>query len=371
MDLLRNYENADTISIDTLSLEELVQEERAKEILELNRLSEKVCYLHTSLVYYRNANSKMGQTCYQVWKTLLQRVGGSPNTWNILGHTLGISLVDLEYIKNSVKEDPVDMILKVFMQDDNATLDKIINAFVKLERFDILKALEEPLNNMSECFTREDSGYQSESGKGKREVITFPKILQVHLPPALSKKYVENYKPKEPSLRPSINWEKSKPQKECPVLFLTYTEDGLETALNIQGYVSNWVDSPQVKVLTLNGKREEVVQHPEKFIRENFEKADFVVPIITTGYLEIIKSHAPQVPSSNDNLDYKYVNFIYNLIVNHYIHATGCLNEKVRSVLPQDANVDVLRSISMYPDLMPWTYETNFDEHFKSFLFIE
>lgn len=25
-------------------------------------------------------------------------------------------------------------------------------------------------------------------------------------------------------------------------------------------------------------------------------------------------------------------------------------------------------NITMYPDLMPWTYETNFDEQFQAFL---
>lgn len=92
------------------------------------------------------------------------------------------------------------------------------------------------------------------------------------------------------------------------------------------------------------------------------------MPILTTGYLNKIKSHSPQVPSTNDNLDSKYVNFLYNLIINHYIYASGCLNEKVRSVLPLNANVDVLRDITMYPDLLPWTYEANFDDHFKEFL---
>lgn len=97
-------------------------------------------------------------------------------------------------------------------------------------------------------------------------------------------------------------------------------------------------------------------------------QADFIVPIITSGYLNSINPLSPHEPSTDDNLDYKYVNFIYNLIINYYIHATGCLNKKVRSVLPYGANVKVLREITMYPDLMPYTYESNFSEHFKVFL---
>ncbi|XP_045498382.1 uncharacterized protein LOC123696319 [Colias croceus] len=370
MDHIKDYENADTISIDTLALEEMVQEERAKEISELNSLHEKVCYLHTSLLYYRNAKSKMGMICYEAWKTMVKKIGGSPNTWRDLGYALGITQDDLNYIANSVKDDPADIILKVYMQNENATLDKIIEAFINMKRYDILKAVENPLCNMAQCFNRDDSGYQSNSNTGKREIITLTKNVPNDLPPALNKKYVKDRpdKPKKPTLRPSTKTDENKEESDSLILFLTYTEDGLDTAINIQNYVNNWDDLPGVTVVTLNGKREEVVQNPEKFIREYFEKAQFIVPIITTGYLNRIKSHTPEAPSTNDNLDFKYVNFIYNLIINYYIHATGCLNEKVRSVLPQNANVDVLRDISMYPDLLPWTYETNFDEHFKAFL---
>lgn len=99
-----------------------------------------------------------------------------------------------------------------------------------------------------------------------------------------------------------------------------------------------------------------------------FLQADFVVPIITSGYLNEIRSCNTDGPNTTDNLDYKYVNFIYTLIVNHYIHATGCLNKKVRTVLPQRVDVDVFKHISMYPDLMPFTHESKFNEQFKAFL---
>lgn len=100
-------------------------------------------------------------------------------------------------------------------------------------------------------------------------------------------------------------------------------------------------------------------------------QADYVVPIITPGYLEAIKKHTPNLPNMMDNLDYKYVHFIYMLIVNHYIHLTGCLNKKVRSVIPQnlgESMFNIMMEITMYPDLMPWTNEELFDETFQAFL---
>ncbi|XP_050350998.1 uncharacterized protein LOC126773836 [Nymphalis io] len=371
MDSLKEYENADTISLDTLALEEILHEEREREILELKTLSKKVCYLHTSLLYYRNVNTKTGTICYEAWQTLVKKVGGSLDTWKELGCALGISQDDLDYISNSVKDDPADIVVKVFMQNDTATLDKILDALVKMKRYDILKAVEEPFCNLAQCFNKEDSGYHSTSKTSSpREIVSFIKNLNIDLPPALNKTFLakhKNQKPKQPSLSPSKNIESIKIENDRPILFLTYTEDGLDTAINIQRYVSEW-DDMDVEILTLNSRREEVYQNPERFIREYFEKADFIVPIITTGYLNKIKSNSPQVPSTNDNLDYKYVNYIYNLITNHYIYVTGCFNDKVRSVLPCNTCVDVLKTVSMYPDLMPWTYETNFDDNFKAFL---
>ncbi|XP_037868324.1 uncharacterized protein LOC101741884 isoform X2 [Bombyx mori] len=360
----------ETASVDTLQLEEFLREQRAAEINRLNYLSKKVDYLHTDLLYYRNIKSKMGAACYEVWKTIVKKVGGSPNCWRDVGHLLGVTQDDLNYIMNSLKDDPVDMVLKVFRQNEKATINKIVDAFIKLQRYDILLAIENPLCTMAEYFNKDDSGYQSD-GKitGKKEIVTL-KNLPNDLPAALNKNIVlQNNDPKRPkeTLQPPVS--KQEPaEKESPILFLTYAQDGLPTALNIQEYVSNWTEIPNVKVITLNNRREETYQNPEKFIREYFEKADYIVPIITTGYINEITSNNKNIPNTTENLDHKYVNFIYNLIVNNYIHATGCLNRKVRSVLPQNANVDLFSRMTMYPDLLPWTYETNFDEQFQEFL---
>lgn len=174
-----------------------------------------------------------------------------------------------------MKDDPADIVLKIFMQNETATLDKIVDAFVKMKRYDILKAVEVPFCNLAQCFTKDDSGYHSNSkDTGTREIISFTKNLQIDLPLALKKNYTmkdKERKPNQPSLRPPEKTEETKIENDCPILLLTYTEDGLDTALNIQQYVDNW-DSPRVTVLTLSNKRDEIYQNPEKYIREYFEK---------------------------------------------------------------------------------------------------
>lgn len=94
-EIMKDYENADTISVDTLALEQMVIQERSNEITQLHALSKKARFLHSDLIYYRNAKTATGKACYNVWKILIKRVGGTPNGWLDLGYTLGISQDDL------------------------------------------------------------------------------------------------------------------------------------------------------------------------------------------------------------------------------------------------------------------------------------
>lgn len=180
----------------------------------------------------------------------------------------------LQYIMHTVREDPVDTVLKVFMQDDKATLDKIIDSLIKLQRYDILTALEEPFDNLCQAFNTQDSGYHSVS-EGKKEVISYTKNIADALPPALCEKFIHKEKdPNKPNqlMRPPAKIEEKEETHDGRTLFLTFVDDGLLTAYNIKTYIESWSDFPDVKVITLTDKKEEVYQNPEKFIREYFEK---------------------------------------------------------------------------------------------------
>lgn len=175
---------------------------------------------------------------------------------------------------HTVREDPVDTVLKVFMQNDKATLDKIVDSLIKLQRYDILTALEEPFENLSQAFNIQDSGYHSDM-EGKREVISYTKNIANALPPALCEKFILREKdPNKPNqlMRPPAKIEEKEMKHDGQTLFLTFVDDGLLTAYNIKTYIESWTDFPGVKVITLTDKREEVYQNPEKFIREYFEK---------------------------------------------------------------------------------------------------
>lgn len=95
-EMAKYHDEAETVSIDTLALEELVTQTRATEISQLNLLSKKVSYLHTDLLYYRKENSKLGSSCYEAWRAIMKKVGGSTNGWRDLGYALGVGQDDLD-----------------------------------------------------------------------------------------------------------------------------------------------------------------------------------------------------------------------------------------------------------------------------------
>lgn len=162
------------------------------------------------------------------------------------------------------------------MQNEKATLDKIVEAFVTLKRYDILKSIEDPFLNLAQCFNKDDSGYQSNGNNGCKEIVSLTKNLPNDLPPALNKNFVikdkDPNKPNQPKPRPQTKSADKENRNENPILFLTFTEDGHGTAQNIQDYVDAWTDMEPVTVITLSDRKEEVYQNPEKFIREYFEK---------------------------------------------------------------------------------------------------
>lgn len=117
-DTTNDYTNAETVSLDTLTLEQIVHEEREKEISELHSLSKKVSFLHSDLLYYRNAKSKIGAACYESWKVMLKKVGGTPNGWRDLGYALGVNQDDLDVSNNSKASYTIGVEANLFATED-------------------------------------------------------------------------------------------------------------------------------------------------------------------------------------------------------------------------------------------------------------
>ena len=59
---------------------------------------------------------------------------------------------------------------------------------------------------------------------------------------------------------------------------------------------------------------------------------DYVIPIITEGYLRSLENH--DIFSSSSYLDTKYTKYISELMFANYIQSS-CINSKVRCLIPE------------------------------------
>jgi hypothetical protein len=60
---------------------------------------------------------------------------------------------------------------------------------------------------------------------------------------------------------------------------------------------------------------------------------DYVVPVITENYLRAIATRDNATESSMLCMDAKYVKYIYSLMSTYYLR-NGCINDKIRCVVP-------------------------------------
>lgn len=88
------------------------------------------------------------------------------------------------------------------------------------------------------------------------------------------------------------------------------------------------------------------------------------MPILTNGYMNIIKEPRQQCPSFIDNVDCVYARFLYTLMSTDYINGSGCLNRKVRAVVPKGSTVP--SDLHLFTMFVTWSHQRDIDKLIKS-----
>lgn len=51
----------------------------------------------------------------------------------------------------------------------------------------------------------------------------------------------------------------------------------------------------------------------------------------------------------------------------HYINGTGCINKKIRSIVPQSTNRKILHELYKYPHMQVWMSETEINKFLETY----
>ena len=84
-------------------------------------------------------------------------------------------------------------------------------------------------------------------------------------------------------------------------------------------------------------------------------QVDYIVPVITENYLNAICGRSSVSESSMLCTDthYQYIKYIYDLMATYYIR-NGCINDKIRCVIPDDLVHLTRRQVMARPLFQVW-----------------
>ncbi|XP_074096253.1 uncharacterized protein LOC141525601 [Cotesia typhae] len=110
---------------------------------------------------------------------------------------------------------------------------------------------------------------------------------------------------------------------------LTFTKDGEDISRNICQIFRK--QNPKIGVLILQEQEKFVYSRVEEFIDDCFKQVNYIIPILTTGYINHINNLTNNHDEENlvSNLDHKYVKYLYSLMRFEYCK-NNCHNDRIR-----------------------------------------
>lgn len=122
-------------------------------------------------------------------------------------------------------------------------------------------------------------------------------------------------------------------------------------------------DGKEIGVIILEEHKSLVHLHEGKFVSNAIEQADFIVPIVTVDYLNLITSSSDMRDYSLwENIDNRYAKYIYKAMAANFM--TSGVNRKIRCIVPQCVIREVQRHKEMRnkPELQSWWSSENLEK---------
>lgn len=134
---------------------------------------------------------------------------------------------------------------------------------------------------------------------------------------------------------------------------LTFAKDAGKSAKEIAMALRKVRNENRIGVVILAEQEGKLNRNPQQFIYDCFLQVDYVIPVLTPDYIKMVTS-ADFKDGTLQNVDNLYVNYIYTLMNTYYLRS-GCMNLKVRSIIPDDFVHNVYkRSIMGHPLFQVW-----------------
>ncbi|XP_011633373.1 uncharacterized protein LOC105424702 [Pogonomyrmex barbatus] len=327
-------------------------------ILNIQKESSRV---HAAYLFEHIGKATLQRLCLLLSSTATGKIYDG---WQEFAAYMGLTMEQIRCIDYDFKglQDPTYYVLLTYVQCPDATMDKILSALQKMQRLDVINQIKDYVHDLisvaSQCATCHDGSEIIKPGHIPRAPLV--------LSPILTGECRSGMKESESiSTSQGDNQRKKIEQTYGCIVMLTFTDDGLATAEYITKIFRS--KQPRIGVLILQEQEKHVYSQAEEFIDDCFNQVDYVIPILTRGYVKRINNPVKMYEETNNNLDTKYLKYIYSLLRYEYMR-NQCCNNRVRCIVP-DKDVCTIVQTRLHPTLQAWFRESKIDDFVNNILF--
>lgn len=324
-------------------------------ILNIQKVSSRI---HAAYLFERVGKATLQKLCLLLSSTAAGKIYDG---WQEFATYMGLTMEQIRCIDYDFKglQDPTYYVLLTYVQSPDATMDKIFSALQKMQRFDVINQIKDYVHNLIDVLPQYAMSEESK--------IIQPGYLPrapLVLSPILTGECKSGAKQNELRYTPQDIQQHTKQRYGC-IVMLTFADDGLSTA----EYVTKIFRSkqPRIGVLILQEQEKGVYSRAEEFIDDCFKQVDYIIPILTKGYIERTNNIAKIYEQIYNNLDEKYLKYIYSLLRYEYVK-NQCCNNRIRCIVP-DKDVCMVVRANLHPTLQAWFRESDIDAFVNNILY--
>ncbi|XP_078033311.1 uncharacterized protein LOC144468052 [Augochlora pura] len=312
--------------------------------------------IHASYLFEHIGKPTLRQLCSLLSST---GTGKAYSGWQEFAGHMGLTMEQIRCIDYEFKgpQDPAFYVLLTYVQHGGATIDKILSALQRMHRFDVIYQIKDNIFNLLNAIQQETPV----SGSTILRPKSIPRAPLILTPLESIQERQTRTVNSEPLPQNTLPKRK---QSYGSIVMLTFADDGQATAQ----YISKVFRSHKSKigVLILQEQENHVYSKAEEFINDSFSQVNFIIPILTKGYLERIRNLTKMYGKDQNKLDSKYLKYIYSLMQNEYSN-NECTNFRVRCIVP-DNEVHTILNANLHPILQAWFKESCIDTFIDNIL---
>ncbi|XP_012288790.1 uncharacterized protein LOC105704284 [Orussus abietinus] len=310
--------------------------------------------IHASYIFENEGKSVLQMLCLLLSSTASGKFYGG---WQEFAAELGLSTEQIRCIEYDFKglEDPTYYVLLTYAQSPDGTLDKVFHALQKIKRLDVINRIKNYVDYFIKALTSTEA--DKDSFLKSKNIPRAPLVLRpIILMNENSRKHEDgNFNVSQDSEITEIRKKSSESaQTYGSVAMLTFVEDGADTAYHIAKVFRS--REPKIGVVILQEQERYVYSRAEEFIDDCFMQVNYIVPILTKGYLETIDGHV-NAQKQISTLDAKYSKYVYSLLRHEYVK-NHCCNFRTRCIVP-DKQLCNIHATPLHPTLQAWFKESD------------